>query len=250
MNKLIKFELRNLSRQKSFLICLIISAALIIIGVLASNLLNQLASENGETDILLGVNAIDSLIGYFKGGNISILMAIFVSIYFGSEVSDGTIKNIISKGYSRGRYFISKLIGVVVGTIVFLVSAIIINYLMCLIVGIDLGKIDLNALTQIGSLSLCIISEAIFFSFFAMLFSKTSASIIANICIPILLPLALALIDILIKSKISIADFWIENTMGLVTNNTKIPFTLIVAICYISVFTILGLMISKQKEIK
>ena len=78
MNKLVKFELRNLFKQKSFLICLVISSALIIIGILASNFLNKMAEQAGETDILLGVNAFDSFMGYVAGGNLGLLLAITI----------------------------------------------------------------------------------------------------------------------------------------------------------------------------
>ena len=121
MSKLIKLEMRNLFKQKSLLICLIISTSLVVIGILASNLLNKMAADAGQTDILLGVNAFDSLVGYLSGGNITLLLSIVIAIYFGSEASDATVKNIIGKGYKRSEFFISKVISVVITTIFFII---------------------------------------------------------------------------------------------------------------------------------
>ncbi len=247
MNKLVKLELRYLIKQKSFLICLLISNALIIIGILASNFLNNLAQENGGTDILLGVNAFDSLMGYLGGGNLGILLAITISIFFGAEASDGTIKNIIAKGYTRSEFFISKVISIVVMLLIFIITAIIFNYITCLIMGIELGTFNIVTL---GCVTLTILAEAVMFSALSFIIFKTSANIVANICIPMLLPLALTLADVLLKSKIKIADFWIENTSALFTNNSKFPFMIIVSVCYIVIFMILGTVIPKRKEIK
>lgn len=247
MNKLVKFELRNLFKQKSFLICLIISTSLIIIGILASNFLNKMAEQSGETDILLGVNAFDSFIGYVAGGNLGLLLAITISIYFGAEASDGTIKNIIAKGYKRSEFFISKVICVVIMTLIFIITGLIFNYLMCMIMGIDLGSFNL---ASFGCVTLAVIAEAIMFSSLSFIIFKTGANIVANICIPMLLPLVLALLDILLKIDVDISDFWIENTFKLFNNSSKYPFMIIVSICYIVVFSILGITLTKRKEIK
>ena len=247
MNKLVKFELRNLFKQKSFLICLIISSALIIIGILASNFLNKMAEQAGETDILLGVNAFDNFIGYVAGGNLGLLLAISISIYFGAEASDGTIKNIIAKGYNRSEFFISKVICVVIMTLIFIITGLLLNYLMCMIMGIDLGIFDI---TKLGCVSFAVIAEAVMFSSLSFIIFKTGANIVANICIPMLLPLALTLLDVLLKLDVAISDFWIENTFRLYAISSKIPFMIIVSICYIIVFCILGITLTKRKEIK
>lgn len=250
MSKLIKFELRNILKQKSFLICLIISNALVIIGILASNLLNKMAEQAGGADILLGVNAFDTLLGYLSGGNITLLLAIVISIYFGSSASDGTIKNIIAKGYKRSDFFIAKVMGAIIATLIFIITSIIFNYLLCLIMGITINSISLDHIIKIGITSLAIIAEIIMFSSLSFIIFKTSANIVANICIPMLLPLVLTIADILLKSKIKIADFWIENTNALVTNNSKFLFILLVSLCYILIFGILGVVLTKRKEIK
>lgn len=250
MYRLVKFEFRNLLKQKAFLICLLISSALIVIGILASNFINQMAEQTGDTSVLLGVNAFDSILGYLAGGNLSLLLAIMISIYFGFEVSDGTVKNIISKGYTRGQFFISKLISVVIGAIIFIILAIAVNYLMCLIMNISIGTLTSDQIIKLLSVSFAIIAETIMFSSISYIIFKTSANIVANICIPLLLPLILALADVLLKINTKLSDFWIENTYKLVTSASKIPFVIGLSLCYIVVFTVLGLILSKRKEIK
>lgn len=251
MKRLIKLEFRNLIKQKSFLICLIISSALIIIGILASNFINDMAKKAGEETLLLGVNAFDNIIGYLAGGNMSLLLAIVISIYFGSEASDGTIKNIIAKGYSRGQFLIAKLISIVLGTIIFILISFIINYIMCFIVGIDMGTFTINNLIKLSGISLALIAEVVMFGSISFIIFKTSANIVANICIPLLLPLVLALADVLLKTKTTISNFWIESTSSLIIQSTdKIGFVLLVSIGYIVVFTILGINLTKRKEIK
>lgn len=250
MSKLIKLEMRNLFKQKSLLICLIISTSLVVIGILASNLLNKMAADAGQADILLGVNAFDSLVGYLSGGNITLLLSIVIAIYFGSEASDATVKNIIGKGYKRSEFFISKVISVVITTIFFIIITIIFNHLLCLIMGIHIDSFSMDHLVKIIVLSLGIIGEVVMFSSFSFIIFRTGANIVANICIPLLLPLALTLLDVLAKLNIKISDFWIENSYSLVINNSKLPFVTIVSICYIIIFTILGITLTKRKEIK
>lgn len=247
MSKLVKLELRNLFRQKSFLICLLISVALIIIGILASNFLNEMAKQAGETELLLGVNAFDNIMGYLSGSNLGILFAIVIAIYFGLESSDGTVKNIIGTGYKRSEFFISKVICVVVMSLIFIIVSLIINYLMCLIMGIDLGVFNFSTF---GCVCLTIIALAITFSSLSFIIFKTSVNIVANICIPMLLPLVFALFDTLTKLNFKLSDFWIQNTTLLFTKSSKLPFMIIVSICYIVVFIILGISLTKRKEIK
>ena len=247
MSKLVKLELRNLFRQKSFLICLLISVALIIIGILASNFLNEMAKQAGETELLLGVNAFDNIMGYLSGSNLGILFAIVIAIYFGSEASDGTVKNIIGSGFKRSEFFISKVICVVVMSLIFIIVSLIINYLMCLIMGIDLGTFNFSTFSCV---CLTIIALAIMFSSLSFIIFKTSTNIVANICIPMLLPLVLALFDTLTKLNFKLSDFWIQNTTLLFTKSSKLPFMIIVSICYIVVFIILGISLTKRKEIK
>lgn len=251
LKKLIKLELRNILKQKSFLICLIISNALVIIGILASSFLNKMIIEaGGSEDLFLGVNAFDTYMGYITGGNITLLLAIVISIYFGSEASDGTIKNIIAKGYTRTEFFTSKIISVIFVTLIFILTALILNYLMCFIMGININAFSLKHLIQIGSASLSILAETIMFSALSFIIFKTGANIVANICIPLLLPLALTLLDVLSKSKIKVSDFWIETTTTLSRDTSKIPVILIVSTCYIIVFILLSSILTKRKEIK
>ena len=250
MNNLIKLELRNILKQKSFLICLIISNALVIIGILASNLLNEMAKQAGVKDALLGVNAFDTLLGYLQGGNITLLLAIVISIYFGASHSEGTIKNIIAKGYTRKDFFIAKIIGAIIATLIFIITAIFFNYIMCFIMRINIETFSLIHLSKLGCITIAIIAETIMFSSLSFIIFKTGANIVANICIPLLFPLALTLIDVLAKTKIKISDFWIENTYSLVSNNSKLLFVLIVSIVYIIIFSILGITLTKRKEIK
>ena len=250
MSKLIKLEMRNLFKQKSLFICLIISTSLVIIGILASNLLNKMAADAGQTDIILGVNAFDSLVGYLSGGNITLLLSIVISIYFGYEASDGTVKNIIGKGYKRSEFFMSKVLSVIMATMFFIIITIIFNYLLCFIMGIHIDSFSVDHLVKIIVLSLGIIAEVVMFSSLSFIIFRTGANIVANICIPLIFPLALTLFDVLTKLSVKISDFWIESTYSLVTNNSKLPFVTIVSMCYIIIFIVLGITLTKRKEIK
>ena len=116
--------------------------------------------------------------------------------------------------------------------------------------GITINTISLDHIVKIGIVSLGILAESIMFSSLSFIIFKTSANIVANICIPLLLPLLLTIVDVLAKSKIKVADFWIENTILLATDNSKFVFILLVSLCYIFIFTILGVVLTKRKEIK
>lgn len=108
MNKLISAEFHRLFTSLIFRICLLISAAFSAFVILMRW---SDVRMHPEEYAKLGIeysNA-DGLI--FVGGlYIVFVIAVFVGIFVGTEYSDGTIRNKLTAGHTRGSIYLSKLI--------------------------------------------------------------------------------------------------------------------------------------------
>ena len=102
-----------------------------------------------------------------------------------------------------------------------------------------LGKIGINYLNIIGIASV--------YTLISSLVSKASGALVASILTNFLAPTVLFTIDTLLKlnTNISISKFWISNA----TNNKGIT-VIIICVAYIVISYILGIIISRRKEVK
>lgn len=112
---------------------------------------------------------------------ISFLIAVFVSIFVGSDYDNGTIRNKIIVGHSRKNIYLSNLIvSIVVGLVLEIIYLIIIS-----IVGIPLiGKIQMNILDFLyiilDMIFLIIVFSSIF-NFISMLCSNVTLSTVGSL---------------------------------------------------------------------
>lgn len=112
MSKLLKFEFRKLSQQKSLYVC---TAILLFIDCL-SIILEQLwgetmnLSRSFPSAWCVAENGVSSMF--------TLLASIYISIAVCEDTSSGTIKNICSKGYDRLHVCISKYVATLVGSLV------------------------------------------------------------------------------------------------------------------------------------
>lgn len=105
MRKLLQFEFRKLRQQKSFYIC----CFLLIVFVLLSALLNKIILEH-SADPIQAPTGTDGITSALASGNITLIIGIFTALFVCEDFTDGIIKNIYAKGYSRNKVYFSKLI--------------------------------------------------------------------------------------------------------------------------------------------
>ncbi len=126
MRKLLKFEFRKLLHSKSFYICLAIMLFMIFI-VAQSNQsafefslqengivhTDEVAAEVGKEARCDGVGAM--LMAVYSSEYI-LIAGIFVAIFICDDYSQSILKNIYSKGYSRNKVILSKLLTILIAT--------------------------------------------------------------------------------------------------------------------------------------
>ena len=108
MNKLLSAEFMRLYKSFVFKLCLIFSAGLGIFAVIIrwldirkhADTYAQLSVEYRNADGLIFVGSLYMIFA----------VAVFVSIFVGTEYSDGTIRNKLTIGHKRSKIYFSKLI--------------------------------------------------------------------------------------------------------------------------------------------
>ena len=140
---------------------------------------------------------------------ISFLIAIFVSIFVGTDYSDGIIRNKIIVGHSRKNIYLSNLIiSIVVGLVLEIIHLTIVT-----IIGIPLiGKIQMNILDFlyiILNMILLIIVFSSIFNFISMLCSNVTLSTVGSLLLILIMYVFCMSISVVANStkELKIQDF-------------------------------------------
>ena len=140
---------------------------------------------------------------------ISFLIAIFVSIFVGTDYSDGTIRNKIIVGHSRKNIYLSNLIiSIVVGLVLEIIHLTIVT-----IIGMPLiGKIQMNILDFlyiILNMILLIIVFSSIFNFISMLCSNVTLSTVGSLLLILIMYVFCMSISVVANStkELKIQDF-------------------------------------------
>ena len=112
MFKLLNFEFRKLIRQKSFYICIAAMLALLVGSAYTTELMT---AKSGVEDPSL--SGISYLMEAISGSALSAVLAVFIPLFICEDYASGTIRNIITRGFSRLEMFIAKLIAVLAATV-------------------------------------------------------------------------------------------------------------------------------------
>jgi len=143
MKNLMSADFYKIFRNKSLLVCTIITIVLAIGSVFLLDFAYSFTETIGaeisvseEDAIVQDSENISADSGAFVrpeanemfpssvGGNVSIFVAIIVAIFVGAEFNFGTIKNTATKAYSRSKIYVSKLVvSLIVSDLLFILYA-------------------------------------------------------------------------------------------------------------------------------
>ncbi len=145
MINLLNAEFYKLRKSKSWLIGLIVTVLFLLLlysSLLMIDKINQGELANGSGGIMVYQNG-DSIkeqgsmmeqigvIGVIQqmfGGNfVGLILAVLVCMFVIQEFSNGTVKNLVGKGYSRAKIFFSKMLAAIVLTLVFQAAALVVT---------------------------------------------------------------------------------------------------------------------------
>ena len=242
MERLRKFQLHNLFKQKSFYVCMSVILGLAALMTISSTLLSNLTNVKTAK---LDSNV--TLLSFINPGHFDTLLTIFVALFFTLDVSNGTMKNIIARGFSRKQVFITKYMATIVGVTIMFIASFVFSYLICIIVGGNLIALDGDTLSKVAVYYVNILGLTSLYSLISTITSKSSGALVACLLTSFLAPSILTLIDVLLKLKkgFTISKFWIANA-----SNNETMIAIIIGLVYIVIAIIVGIIISKRKEIK
>lgn len=208
MFKLLNFEFRKLIRQRSFYICIAAMLALLIGSAYTTELMT---AESGIEDTSL--SGISYLMEAISGSALSAVLAVFIPLFICEDYTSGTIRNIITRGFSRLEIFIAKLIAVLAATVLMTAVCLAAAYLVGTAfwgagetaLGSEQIKILLCQLAVIAAYA------TLFFAISSML-QKVGGSIAICLILPMAAVILLSLADAaLAEREIELSGYWIEN---------------------------------------
>ena len=208
MFKLLNFEFRKLIRQKSFYICIAAMLALLVGSAYTTELMT---AKSGVEDPSL--SGISYLMEAISGSALSAVLAVFIPLFICEDYASGTIRNIITRGFSRLEMFIAKLIAVLAATVLMTAVCLAAAYLVGTAfwgagepsLGSEQIKILLCQLAVIAAYA------TMFFAISSML-QKVGGSIAICLILPMAAAILLSLADAaLAEREIELSGYWIEN---------------------------------------
>jgi len=267
MIKLLNYERKRLLRTKSFWIVLTVAAIFTVFSLLMMKNSDLFMSAIGVDMILTGeiedvidepirLLGVDALISC--AGNLLItLLPMFISIFVASEFSKGTLKNVISKGYSKTKVYFSKLIACcLASTTIIAVVAIINTLLATTFWGFSEGSIVWIKLISILSVKLLSFYALVSLSVFIAMTVRSSVGAIAiNIGVVQFTPALLTSIAVIIRKEINLFVKYELSTVIIRLSDYKmveqheITSALIISLIYIVITCIIGNIIFLRRDI-
>ncbi len=273
MNALFKADLYKLRNSRSFRVCIIVSFVLgIVMAVLYYYAWKSLAENIESTkSLILSMGdygdtvseALDlipknNLWSYINislsDQNVLYLAAIVISIFVGSEYSMGTLRNSVSRGFSRTQIYFSKLLTAMIAAL-----AVIILYVLggaipgCIMFGFSASVSAGEIIVSVLGYFVLFIAATSFYAMICTITKKTGYAIAFSLIVPLLITSLDRVIRIGYKDFGKISRFWlfetITDTQQLIqSSETYIIF--IVAAVYIALCTVMGIVIFRRQEIK
>lgn len=189
MNKLLSADFAKLRMNKFFWFC---TAGLFLFGIFMMVThyvaMGQYRDDAHITNVL-----------FVYATTVAIIIPAFVSLFMGTEYSDGTIRNKLVIGHTRGHIYMSNLICCSAAGLVFCISYIV----GTLIAGLPLCGIEKGTLQGIVILILCSLAMSIAFTALHSAVSMTCQSKSLSAVINILTSCFMLVISIYILNKLA-----------------------------------------------
>lgn len=244
MNKMLKFELDKLSKQKSFYFCTIITIVLILISALSAN-----ALSTGDSELVMSGWKFASQM--LTSAQFVLIFSIFTALFVCEDFDQSTAKNIISKGYGRDTVFIGKYFSSLTSLLVMFVVDIVVAFFLGSIIW-GAGEIDSYFRVILVQLVVLLAYHALFFAI-AIVLGKKGSAIAVCIVGPMMVGIVLALVDTFIKQdSFKVIDYWIDSFMTTASDVTastgRIIVSIILSLIYTGVFLAAGFALNRKKQ--
>ena len=252
MRKLVKFELSKLTKSKSFIICTFIMILTLFLNVLTmwgmEEMMKELAEEMGEMAGLLEYDMITSVLQAANNASFVMLSGIVIAIMVCSDFSQGTVKTVISRGYSRTHVYFAKLISMSVMSAFMYLVAVLFGWIFGMAFFGFSAPADASWLGILAVQFVSAIALAAFSFFLSAAVRKLSTSIVLIIVVPTVIQLILTMVDLFAETHLS--DYWISSVFALLSQSgvetARIVSALITSFVYVGVFIASGWLLNRK----
>ena len=222
MMNLLRLEFRRLFRAKSFYICTVISLVMILISAATTKMVLNMASsaeEFGEAfGSMLQTPTSFSLLKSTASSSLTMVLAIFLSIFVTEDYTADTIKNIYAKGHSRESVFAAKYLSATAASLMLILISALFSFAAGKVLFGEVGTAGENYVGSILAELVILLAYATLYFAIAIALKRTGASIAASILGPLLVALLLTLGDAAIKSdKVNLQDYWLDGRLTILT---------------------------------
>lgn len=263
MNNLLKFEFRKLFRSVSFYVCGGLALVFGLINVYSMSL-TDMGNDMGlgfVTEILEAAGAVvhhtgaEVFVSTSSNIQFSILLPIMISLFFCSDFQDGTIKNIIGRGYSRTQVFFAKLFTCAAASIIYYLVSLVI----CTLYGTILwgfGSFEVKYLFAVLVQIIGIFAFSSMCSLLSILFRKVSGAITLGIFINLIFSSLFMVLDLWLLAKgkeLRLSPFLLTSKISEAAKygadmNTIVK-SLLFCAGYGTVFTVCGYLFFRKREV-
>ena len=281
MFNLIRSDIFKLRKAKYFWILLFINILLAVGTVCLLDFTYKLAGDSIEAQLSQEQAALDdagmnvsvegiptghdqlsasSQMLTFFAGNTTLLMAVLISLFVGSEFNNGTVKIIASRNYSRLKIYLSKLfVGILASVLFTLVFVLAASMTATALWGFgDVSGSYASQLLLKGALELLLgASYVSLFVMFSFLIRQSGGSLAANICFLEFTSLVVTLGEMLIHHflgrTVTLSDYLPDMCMTALTQNPDRNTLLraaLVGVCFLLVPTLVGAANFRKRDIK
>ncbi len=238
MNNLVKFQVKSLFKQKFYLICLLLS---LLLGPIFDFFTVFNSAKYGTVMVM------PKMVTYLSSA-ISLIDIILIVLFCCLDFSEGTLKNVVSRGYSKVQVLFSKYVSCFIGVfsmylVIFIVT--------CLLFGVNGFEFESSMIYIFIESIFKILVYVVFFATISFVLEKTSFSIIACLFIQTIINIALTFIDS--KFSLGISKFWLDNIASdffIKTTLSNMLYAIIGYVIYMTIFIFIGIICVKRKEIK
>lgn len=264
MTNILKSEFYKLKQSKAFYICTAACAALALFIAFEIQHETAQAVLHPQDPELTSFLAMRPHLGgawfigqSFSQGMLSLICAVFVSIFVAVEFNFGTMKNIVSKGFNRIQIYIAKFIASAAASLVMLIVFMVVAG----IAGTVLWGFNPNGAANVGNLlplfftqALLIVAFTAVFVFVAMTLRSNGASIAVNISAVVLFDVLLQAANLLIGNSVTLSNYWIAGNISklatLSPTGPDVTRGVIVAVVYSIAAILAGGTLFKKQDIK
>lgn len=248
MNKLLKYEFHKLKSQKSFRVCSFILVLLLLLSAISTKAL----LGNNELVADLDISVSHTLLAALTSANFSLIAGIFVVLFVCDDFEQRTIKNIFSRGYSRVSVYAAKLVACICAVTFMFIITILSSLIFGNIYGMS-GSLESRVILLLLLQYLCQLGCMVFNFALSAFLRKTGSAIAATLVAPMLINMALALINSLFHiKKPQLSGYWISNFQteleNLSTGDSRLLVCAALSLIYITIFAVFGITSGKKTE--